>query len=299
MSKVQASAIRGLFVLVLCAGFVGLLANTASAVAADGSDLKDQLAEIKAKLEKLEAALGNMQHAQHQQPATGGNPAQGMSGMGANGMQGMGSQGGNTMSSGMGNQGGNNMSGGMGMMGMMNEMGGTQGMGGNQGGANMQGGMGMMGMMRSMKMMGDASGAGTSTFLSALPGFPGTSHIYHIGATGFFVDHADHIKLTNEQKTSLNKARDESALEQATYQRKIEQAEQELFSLTSADAPDAQKIEAKVREVEKLRGDQRLAFIRSVGEAAKVLTEEQRKILTGETPQPNAPQPGGNAMQHM
>jgi Spy/CpxP family protein refolding chaperone len=54
-----------------------------------------------------------------------------------------------------------------------------------------------------------------------------------------------------------------------------------LWELTAADQPDAAKIEAKVREVEKLRGDQRLAFIRAVGEAAQVLTDEQRKVLLG------------------
>ncbi len=46
-------------------------------------------------------------------------------------------------------------------------------------------------------------------------------------------------------------------------------------------APDAAAIEAKVREIEKLRGDQRLAFIRAIGEAAKVLTDDQRRALAG------------------
>ena len=68
----------------------------------------------------------------------------------------------------------------------------------------------------------------------------------------------------------------------ASGQRKIEEAEQQLWELTAADQPDAAKLEAKVREVEKLRGDQRMAFIRSVGEAAQVLTDDQRKILIGQ-----------------
>jgi hypothetical protein len=33
-----------------------------------------------------------------------------------------------------------------------------------------------------------------------------------------------------------------------------------------------------------MAGDQRLAFIRAVGEAAKLLTADQRKILTGFAP---------------
>ena len=49
-------------------------------------------------------------------------------------------------------------------------------------------------------------------------------------------------------------------------------------------------------EIEKLRGDQRLAFIRAVGEAAKVLTPEQIKSLVGQSPP--AGHTGGSAPQH-
>ena len=51
--------------------------------------------------------------------------------------------------------------------------------------------------------------------------------------------------------------------------------------LTSSDVPNAAKIEAKIREVEKLSGDKRIAYIRAVGDAARVLTDEQRKTLVG------------------
>lgn len=62
--------------------------------------------------------------------------------------------------------------------------------------------------------------------------------------------------------------------------------------LTAADQPDAAQIEAKIRALEKLRGDERLAFIRAVGEATKLLTNEQRQSLTGFTPPaPAAPMP--------
>ena len=143
---------------------------------------------------------------------------------------------------------------------------------------------GMKGMEMGMKgreMMGGKGMAGMKT-PAALPAFPGTSHIYHIGATGFFLDHPEHIKLTTEQETALNQAKEKSLLEQASFQRKIDDAEQELGTLTSSDKPDATKIDAKVREIEKLSGDQRLAFIRSVGEAAEVLTDEQRQSLSGD-----------------
>jgi hypothetical protein len=64
----------------------------------------------------------------------------------------------------------------------------------------------------------------------------------------------------------------------------MEQAEQELGTLTAADQPEIAKVEAKVRDIAKMAGDQRLAFIRAVGEAAKLLTADQRKILTGFAP---------------
>ncbi len=54
--------------------------------------------------------------------------------------------------------------------------------------------------------------------------------------------------------------------------------------LTSSDAPDAAKIEAKIRQIEKLRSDKRIAYIRAVGEAASVLTDEQRQSLVANLP---------------
>jgi len=76
-------------------------------------------------------------------------------------------------------------------------------------------------------------------------------------------------------------AAEQAALNQASANRKVQDAEQQLWKSTSADRPDAEEIETKVRQVEKLRADQRLAFIRSVSEAAKVLAEEQTTILLG------------------
>lgn len=147
--------------------------------------------------------------------------------------------------------------------------------------SKMSGG-GMMDMMGMMGMSGGGSMAAMSQ--SALPGFPGASHLYHIGGTGFFLDHPQHITLTTEQQAALNKAKEQALLAKSTADRAIEQAEQGIWTLTAADQPEAAKIEAKLREVEKLRADERLAFIRAVGDASKILTDEQRKILTGFAP---------------
>lgn len=154
--------------------------------------------------------------------------------------------------------------------------------GSGMGMGKMTGGMGMQMMGgHGMGMMGGTHAKGRMQTSSALPGFPGASHVYHVGATGFFLDHPQHITLTKEQQTSLNRIKETSLLQQESWQRKIDEAEKELFVLTGLDQPDASKIEVKVREIEKLKGDKRLVFIRSVGNAAKVLTQEQREVLLG------------------
>ena len=94
----------------------------------------------------------------------------------------------------------------------------------------------------------------------------------------------EHITLTVEQQARLNQLKEAALLEQSTFDRRIGQAEQELWVLTGSDTPDAAKIEAKAREIEKLRADQRIAFIRAVGSAATLLTDEQRRQLTGTMP---------------
>lgn len=159
------------------------------------------------------------------------------------------------------------------------EMGGMRGTGGSSG-------MGEMGM----GAMGAAPGAGTSMAMpSALPGFPGASHIYHVGATGFFLDYANKLSFTVDQTTALNGIKQRTLGEYSAAQRKIDESEQALWMITAADQPDAQSVETKLREIEKLRSDIRLAFIRAVGEAAKVLTTEQRRMVLGLAPMPGTP----------
>ena len=118
---------------------------------------------------------------------------------------------------------------------------------------------------------------------SSLPGVPGVSRLCHVGATGFFLNQPEHITLTTKQQVALNRMKQKSLLSKSTAQRKIEEAEQELWELTGADEPDAALIGAKVQAIERLRGEQRIAFIRSVAEAARMLSDEQRQRLLGIT----------------
>ena len=80
---------------------------------------------------------------------------------------------------------------------------------------------------------------------------------------------------------TLNRLKEKALLDRASTQRRIDQGEQELYILTGADQPDTSKIQAKVTEIEKLRGDDRMNFIQAVAEATKVLTHEQHMALIG------------------
>ena len=116
---------------------------------------------------------------------------------------------------------------------------------------------------------------------SAMPGQAGTSHLYHIGSNGFFLNHPQHITLTPNQRLTLNQVKEKAVLSRASEQREIDRAEQDLFTLTGADQPDNAKFEAKIVEIEKLRAGQRMNFIRAVENASNELTPEQRNVLLG------------------
>ncbi len=134
---------------------------------------------------------------------------------------------------------------------------------------------------RGMKMMGRMNENRADDLPSSLPGFPGMSHIYHIGSTGFFLDHSDHIKLTRQQKVTINKIKEQIILGNSVTDREIQQLEQDLWVLTSSDQPDIAKIDEKIRGIEHLKGNMRNAFIQAVGKAAKVLSSEQLNKLKG------------------
>ena len=250
--------------------------SPASATKGDAA-LKQQVAELQAKIKQLEAALPGKAPTPAASPAMPPmnqkmTPVPAMPGMtpAAGGAMGMGD---------------------MKMGGMAKD----PSSGGPMPGGGMTGMMGMMNQMMGMNAMPAASpGMAASVPQSALPGFPGVSHLYHIGSTGFFLDHADHIGLTTDQKVALNKIKEQAVSAKTSTDRQIEQREQEMATLTSADQPDSAKIEAKVSDIEKLRTNERLAFIRAVGEAANLLTDDQRKILTGAM-QSAAPSPSPSA----
>lgn len=152
--------------------------------------------------------------------------------------------------------------------------------------------VGLMGMMNDdMSIMGaiaigrpgskSMKGLDEMRTASSQPGLPGISRLYHIGAAGFFLNHSEHVTLSNKQQESLNIIKRNALLSRFTAQRKIEEAEQELWEMTGADMLNATLIQAKVQAIEELRGEQRMALIQSVAQAAAVLTDKQRQSLLG------------------
>lgn len=114
--------------------------------------------------------------------------------------------------------------------------------------------------------------------VSALPGYPDTGHLYHIGGSGFFLDQPT-VGLSATQEAALTAIRDRWTLARADTDRRIDEADEALWTLTGAAQPDGARVTAKVQEIERLRASARLDFIRAVGEATKVLSPAQRKVL--------------------
>ena len=238
---------------------------------ATSPDLGAELRRLQGKVAELEAALATQHQARYGSSSTGSSmkSMKKMSGMGMGMMKDMGGMQGMSQDSGGAMSGMRMMGEGMGMGMGMQKMSGMKGMMG----------MGMMGMNPAMS---SDSMAGMN-MPSALPGFPGASHLYHIGETGFFLDHPEHITLTDEQQKKLNEIKESAVLATATAERNVAEAEQDLWKLTAAAEPDIKQIEAKAREIAQLQVESRIAFIRAVGKAAELLTKEQRETLVGES----------------
>ena len=282
----------------------------ADASGQSNQQLMNQIEELRAQVAKLQSAVqqtgpGNKPIANPGMPMGAAGKSKGMGAMAAPGNAAMPPGGGMGMGmmGMMGNKGGMapasnapmSGGGGMGMMDDKGEMGGMSSMpsapasamgmccmgemGGMPGGAS--GGMSGMGGGASPPAGGMAAMNAPS---SAMPGQPGSSHLYHVGSTGFFLNHSQHITLTADQKYTLNRLKERAMLDRASQQRKIDQGEQELYALTGADQLDNSKVQSKIGEIEKLRTEQRMNFIRAVGEASNVLTHDQHQALMGTMP---------------
>ena len=98
---------------------------------------------------------------------------------------------------------------------------------------------------------------------------------------GVALRHRQELSLTPQQVDTLKNLGMDSrrAAIRAAADRRV--AQLDLMSLRQTDPVDMGRVEAKVREIERLRADSRLAAIRTDEQAKAQLTPEQREKLKG------------------
>lgn len=116
--------------------------------------------------------------------------------------------------------------------------------------------------------------------------------LLQIGAEGFFVDRSTDLQLESGQTEQLRAIQAKAQTETEAAAKRVASAEAQLWTLTGNASPDLSAIEAKVREIEQLRSEQRVAFIRAVAEAVKVLSPGQKQRLLGAGSRSDGAAPG-------
>jgi hypothetical protein len=87
------------------------------------------------------------------------------------------------------------------------------------------------------------------------------------------------LGLTADQVKELEQLRSDFAKESIRSEANLRIAEMDLTSLLEAQPVDMTKAEAKIREIERIRGDLRIARIRSIEKGKAQLSAEQRRKL--------------------
>jgi LTXXQ motif family protein len=95
----------------------------------------------------------------------------------------------------------------------------------------------------------------------------------------YMLSHREELKLSPEQVRKLEDVRSDFDRGARKNDEDLRRAERELDDLQKSDSVDLKQAEAKVREVERLRADQRIARIRAVEQGKSILTQEQRERL--------------------
>ncbi len=127
------------------------------------------------------------------------------------------------------------------------------------------------------------------------------AHAHRFSLAGLALRHRQELALTPAQVENLRKLGTDARRDAIKRQAERRLAELDLRTLMMPDAADPNKprdlatIETKVREIEKLRADGRVARIRSLEQSRQVLTPEQRdklRALLTQRWQHRGPQPG-------
>jgi Spy/CpxP family protein refolding chaperone len=87
------------------------------------------------------------------------------------------------------------------------------------------------------------------------------------------------IGLSEEQVKKLEQLRSDFEKETIRNEADIRVAEIDLNNFLQAPSPDLAKVEAKIRDIERLRADLRIARIRAIQKGKTLLSADQRKKL--------------------
>jgi len=110
----------------------------------------------------------------------------------------------------------------------------------------------------------------------------GRSHRHHRPSfIGMLLRNQQQLGLTAQQVDSLRKLGMDSRRAEIRRSADRQVAQLDLMSLRFSDPMDMGKVEAKVREIEKLKGDDTIARIRTADAAKGQLTPEQKEKLKG------------------
>ena len=87
----------------------------------------------------------------------------------------------------------------------------------------------------------------------------------------------ERLSLTADQVKHLEQLRNDFAKESIRSEANLRIAEMDLTSLLESQPVDMTKAEAKIREIERIRGDLRISRIRSIEKGKAQLNAEQRR----------------------
>jgi len=89
----------------------------------------------------------------------------------------------------------------------------------------------------------------------------------------------ERLGLTVDQVKQLEQLRNDFAKESIRSDANLRIAEMDLASLLEAQAVDMAQVEAKIRDIDRIRGDLRIARVRSIEKGKAQLSAEQRRKL--------------------
>jgi hypothetical protein len=95
----------------------------------------------------------------------------------------------------------------------------------------------------------------------------------------FILRNREKLDLSAAQVKSLEQLRNDFQKESIRKDADLRVAEMDLNALLIVEKVDMGKVEAKVREIERMRGDLRIARIRTIQKGKEVLNVDQRKKL--------------------